>query len=1183
MHSEHNSLRSMVLGLVALTLASCGGGGGGSSPSPPVPPPETSNSAPVGSISISGSLTEGQTLTANTSNLTDADGLGSFNYQWRRNDTDIDGATSAAYTLVSADVGTNINVTVSWTDSNGTVETVFSTNVGPVVNNTSCSVSVSSTPPTPIWPGQSWETATPQSQGICPDSINEALDYAFATGNDAGAVLVIKNGYIVAERYSSGKSATDLVTSWSVAKSFTSALIGAALDDGFINDLDQSLADFIPSWADTEKADITLRHLLTVRTALRILDDDDGDGVPDGGEFYNSPDQLAVSLARPLDGTPGEQIYIYSNSDVMIAGEIVQASTGMPADDYLAERLGNIIGFSGEWWTDSTDHVMSYCCLDAEPRDFARFGLLYARGGDWNGTRLLSHTWYEESTEPALNDTYGYYWWPLDNDGYAALGVMGQMIAVFPEDDLVVLRFGNYTRMGDGSTVRQGNNYHQTSEPANYARNTFLDTIQAALDTTSINNAPVANAGVDQTVISEAEVTLFGGQSSDADGDSLTYLWELSTSPEGNSAVINGSGSVVTFVAGSPGTYSINLIVNDGIDDSTADTVVVEVIGPRSLLTDGTAGGAWPNYAGNLSSNKYLPLSEINENNIDDLEVLWRWRSPDNDIAGVENTLFESTPLMIDGVLYTSTSFSQVSAINAATGSTLWVYDPEAYNFGTPPNNGFLHRGLAYAEHNGKRQLYMVTGDARLIAINPVSGQPIEAFGSLGNGIVDLLEDIPRLNANAVSLSEAHDEPGIPDIGGVRIQVGNTSPPIMCRNVVIVGSSIHDGELIPPSPPGDVWGYDATSGELKWTFHIIPREGEFGTDTWENESWRDIGGANVWAPMSVDEELGHVYLPTSCPTNNYYGGDRPGNNLFGNSIVSLDCETGERNWHFQTVHHDIWDYDLPAAPNIVDIVVDEEPIKALAQVSKQGFVYVLDRVTGEPVWPIIETPVPSVSTVPGEWTAPTQPIPSKPPPFAHQGVVESDLVDPGSVSGLVYGPLFTPPSTQGTILMPGIGGGANWGGASFDPTTQMLYVTSLGPLAFLITMEPGNGGSFYYASPSVFRGPNTTSPFGGRESSVTAYDLNEGVIQWQVANASSEQVTGMGSSLVTDTLLFTTNRSLDTLSAFNKTTGELLRSIPVGGRISGAPMGYELDGKQYLVVALGVEDELMELVALAIP
>ena len=379
------------------------------------------------------------------------------------------------------------------------------------------------------------------------------------------------------------------------------------------------------------------------------------------------------------------------------------------------------------------------------------------------------------------------------------------------------------------------------------------------------------------------------------------------------------------------------------------------------ILEEGTSEGAWPNYSGNLSSNKYSPLDQIHKQNVNEVEILWRWRSLDNDIVGPVNSAFESTPLMIDGVLYTSTSFSQVAAIDPLTGITLWTFDPQSYKFGRPPNNGFLHRGVAWWEKRDLREntrtkrLYIATGDARLIAINPDTGLPVYNFGN--NGIVDLLDGLPRQNASSLVLDQAHDQLGIPELAGTPIQIGNTSPPIICRDVVIVGSSIHDGEVLPPSPPGDVKGFSALTGELLWTFHTIPRAGEFGTETWENESWSRNGGANVWAPMSADEELGQVYLPVSCPTNNYYGGQRPGDNLFANSGVSLDCETGKRNWHYQTVHHDIWDYDLPAAPNLMDITVDGIQIQALAQVSKQGYVYVLDRVTGEPVWPIVETPV----------------------------------------------------------------------------------------------------------------------------------------------------------------------------------------------------------------------------------
>ncbi len=696
------------------------------------------------------------------------------------------------------------------------------------------------------------------------------------------------------------------------------------------------------------------------------------------------------------------------------------------------------------------------------------------------------------------------------------------------------------------------------------------------------NIDPVAHAGVNQVAVLDAEVTLYGGASSDGDGDTLSYAWSFVSKPPTSNSSLIGTGQTVTFVADAVGTYTAKLAVNDGATNSKEDVVRVETVTSRSVLTEGTANGKWPSYAGNLSSDRYAPLAQMTPGNTDDVEIVWRWRSPDNDIDGPQNSRFESTPLMIDGVLYTSTSFSQVAAIDAGTGETLWVHRTEAHQYGRPPNNGFLHRGLAYAEANGRKYLYIATGDGRLIAINPVSGERISGFGSLGNGTVDLIEDVPRLNASNFILNDSHDQPFTPDLSGIVVQVGNSSPPVICRNVLIVGSQVHDGEVLPPSPPGDVRGFDPVTGELLWTFHTIPREGEFGIDTWGNDSWKENGNTNVWAPMSVDEELGHVYLPVSCPTNNYYGGRRPGDNLFANSIVSLDCTSGERNWHYQTVHHDIWDYDLPAAPNLMNITVDQQPVKAIAQVSKQGFVYVLDRRTGEPIWPIVETPVPQ-SVVPGEQTSLTQPIPTKPPPFVRQGSAREDLADPSSADGYDVGPLYTPPTENGLIVTPGEGGGANWGGASFDPQTQTLYVTGFGPLTYLIQMVYG-GPNFYYVSPQAFYGPTTGSPYGGAGSSITAYDMNEGTINWQEPGTSYASAIGLGAVLTTKTLLFYKNSAFETLNIVNKSSGNLIRQISLGGsNLTGSPMTYLHDGRQFVVVATGAGDDLTELVALALP
>ena len=579
-------------------------------------------------------------------------------------------------------------------------------------------------------------------------------------------------------------------------------------------------------------------------------------------------------------------------------------------------------------------------------------------------------------------------------------------------------------------------------------------------------------------------------------------------------------------------------------------------------------------YGGDAASTKYSPLDQIDRSNVARLELAWRWRSPDNDVPAIRNVAFEATPLMIDGVLYTSTSGSQAAAIDAETGETLWIYDPRSWASGRPPNNGFLHRGVAAWSDgpDGRLRVFLATGDARLIALDGATGRPIAGFGA--SGTVDLRDEIPRLD-------------------GTAIQYGMTSPPAICGDVVIVGSSIHDGEITPPSPPGDVRGYEARTGQRRWTFHTIPHAGEAGVETWEDGSWRENGGANVWAPMSVDRENGRVYLPVSAPTNNYYGGRRPGDNLYGNSLVTLDCATGRRLWHFQTVHHDLWDYDLPAAPNLVDLVLDGREVEAVAQITKQGFVFVFDRSTGEPIWPIDEVAVPE-SVVPGERAAPTQPIPSRPPPFERQGVALDQLVAATPqiqaaaleiVSRYDWGDLFEPPSLRGTIVNPGIGGGGNWGGASFDPETRTLYVTSLGSLPFLVRLEPGGAPDLWFARPSIVNGPpGYFNLFKPPNATITAYDLDRGEIRWQVPNSGPAGVTGHASSLVTRTLLFYETRSTTTLAVLDKASGQRLWEIALPANASGAPMTYMAGGRQHVLVAVGSGDrQTMELVAFRLP
>ena len=462
----------------------------------------------------------------------------------------------------------------------------------------------------------------------------------------------------------------------------------------------------------------------------------------------------------------------------------------------------------------------------------------------------------------------------------------------------------------------------------------------------------------------------------------------------------------------------------------------------------GATNGEWRSYGGDLGSTKYSPLDQIDRTNFGQLEIAWRWQSVDGalDLEALRQTRPEigirslkATPLMVGGVLYISTPLHQAAAIDAGTGETLWVYDPKSY-LGAPYPHGdilsFNSRGLAYWTDGREERLLWGDNEAYLHAVDARTGIPIRDFGD--NGRVDLSEGIPRAQR------------GTTDSRGYS-WLGVASPPIIAHDVVVTPTIVNDFTTVKEAPPGWVKGIDVRTGETKWTFRTVPQADDFGSETWLNESWRYSGNTNVWSLMSVDDELGYVYLPTGTPTSDYYGGHRLGDNLFAESLVALDIETGERIWHFQMVHHGVWDYDNPAAPNLVDVTVDGVRIRAVAQVTKQGFAYVFDRATGEPVWPIEERPVPP-ATMPGDVASPTQPFPTKPPPFEYQGVTVDDLVDftpeiramaVEVVEEFKLGPLYTPPSlpvaggTQGTIQRPPIGGGANWSGAAVDPRDRV--------------------------------------------------------------------------------------------------------------------------------------------------
>lgn len=618
-----------------------------------------------------------------------------------------------------------------------------------------------------------------------------------------------------------------------------------------------------------------------------------------------------------------------------------------------------------------------------------------------------------------------------------------------------------------------------------------------------------------------------------------------------------------------------------------------------AMAQTGASDGQWSSYGADAGHSKYSPLDQINADNVQRLEIAWTWDSVDQSIrenneiirerGSFRSYAYEVTPLMVNGVLYTTTSLGQIAAIEPASGETLWSFDPVLYLDGRPAVHGFTTRGLAYWTDGDQERLLYAGGRTFLLSIDPATGRPDPGFGR--GGRVDLKQGLGRtIDPSLYAVS---------------------SPPIVVGDVVIVGSAMTEGTDYQEAPPGHVRGYNVRSGEMEWIFHTIPQPGEFGYDSWPEDAWRYSGGANVWTLMSADPELGIVYLPVGTTVPDYYGGHRHGDNLFANSLVALDAASGERVWHFQFVHHSVWDYDPPAAPNLIDIVVDGQPIKAVAQITKQGYTFVFDRLTGEPVWPIVETPVPQ-STVAGEQTSPTQPIPSKPPLFLTNGATEEDLIDFTPelqaealeiFNEYTAGPLYTPPAPGQNIIRPGWSGGANWWGAAFDPETNRLFVPSWAHFSTVNIEAPENPDSDLTIRPRVrdLSGPQGLPLFKPPYSQLVAFDMDAGTRLWHVPVGEGPRdhpalqglelppmgnFEKLGGPLLTKSLLFIgqgfeTNR----LGAYDKDTGEELWWMQLPSRFHAAPITYLVDGKQYIVMSVGggARGEPEQLIALALP
>ena len=600
------------------------------------------------------------------------------------------------------------------------------------------------------------------------------------------------------------------------------------------------------------------------------------------------------------------------------------------------------------------------------------------------------------------------------------------------------------------------------------------------------------------------------------------------------------------------------------------------------VLPFGAFAQDWPHYGGDPGETHYSALTQITRGNVAKLQVAWEWRTGESPLPDFKTTpgVFEATPLMINGVLFVSTPYNRVVAIDSETGHEIWSYDPKAYADGQVPNGtGFVHRGVAAWRDSktGHLRIFM-NSRSHLISLDAGSGKPVAEFGD--NGIVNLIAGL-RWETNPK-------------------QYTNTSPPVVYKDLVIVGNGVADRLVYQRDPPGDVRAFDARTGKLVWTFHTVPMTGEAGIETWDGGSERFTGHTNVWAPMTLDAARGLLYLPVSTPSNDFYGAARPGQNLFGESLVCLDAATGKRKWHFQLVHHGLWDYDPPGPPVLASIKVGGKSIDAVVQLTKTGWAFVFDRVTGKPVWPIEERPVPA-SDAPGEKASPTQPFPTKPPPFEGQGVTLDDAFDltpalkaeaQSEMKKYRLGPIFTPPSVQGTFMRPGVIGGANWGGGALDPATGILYVKSsntpaIARLEKVDAKVPGELDAEYVGEQvnATFHNglPLLKPPYGH----LTAIDLNKGEIVWRVPFGDDARLrarpelkdvklpdhlgaAGAQGAIVTKGGVIFCGGGDTSLHAVDTANGQELWSFPLGGRTGGTPMTYRTEGgKQFVVIASG--------------
>ena len=554
----------------------------------------------------------------------------------------------------------------------------------------------------------------------------------------------------------------------------------------------------------------------------------------------------------------------------------------------------------------------------------------------------------------------------------------------------------------------------------------------------------------------------------------------------------------------------------------------------------------WRSWSGSNDGNRFSPLTQVNKANVKQLKVAWEYKSGDADPRG--RTAIQCTPIIVDGVLYATTPTLDAIALDAATGKELWRFTPPASRF-----RG-VNRGVMLWEEKGEKRIFYAAG-AQLFALDAKTGKAIPSFAA--DGRLDLSKDLDR------------DPPGAFN--------GATSPGVIYKDVIIIGSSVGEGPRM--AAPGHIRAYDVRTGKRRWIFHTIPHPGEFGYETWPKDAWKTSGGTNNWGGMSLDETKGIVYVSLGSPSFDYYGADRVGDNLFGNSLVALDANTGKRIWHYQTVHHDIWDMDLPVNANLIQW----RGKPAVAQITKQGYVFVLDRETGKPLLPVEERPFPA-STIAGEVTAKTQPIPLKPPPFSPQRFEPSDITPEVKAhftemsKDWINQGMYIPASRQGTVMLPGTVGGGLWGGAAADPAKGILYVNSQNLPSIMQIIDAPAGSPYPYQIGGYRKlrdekgNPGVKPPWG----QLTAIDLNKGEFLWQKVlgkNDTTEKDVGTenfgGPILTAGGLVFIGATRDEMFRAFDAATGAILweAKLPAGGYAT--PATYSLNGKQYIVIACG--------------